>query len=359
MSNGTLNTQGATPRQFQEIRVLQLASIMLKRWKSVFAFPFITALAVALISLIISPRYTSTATFLPEDDSRSGLLPSSLVGLASQFGVRVPTGGTPPELYAAVLVSRTLMDSVLQSSFPDPRAPGGTNRASLLDILEIEGDSLAERLEEGREELEDIASLKIDDASGLISVSIETRYPALSGEVANRYVALLNDFNLATRQTTARARRSFIEDRLPKAEEELRTSEDDLQRFQERNRDFRSSPQLQLEFERLQRRLDIKQEVLLTLRREHEEARIEEVKNTPVITIIDAAVPAKQKSSPKRTLLVLLALLASGALGIAIALTQEAVILVGERDHGELSQLRTQWSQLRQVFKPTRPSHGS
>src|SRR5438132_8548828 len=52
--------------------------------------------------------------------------------------------------------------------------------------------------------------------------------------------------------------------------------------------------------------VDIRQEVSLTLRREYETARIEEVNDTPVITVIDPPVPPHERSSPKRLLLVLM-----------------------------------------------------
>ena len=56
--------------------------------------------------------------------------------------------------------------------------------------------------------------------------------------------------------------------------------------------------------------------MLLTLRREYEVARIEAVNDTPVITVIDPAVPPLEKSKPKRAFLLLLALSVGCALGL-------------------------------------------
>ena len=62
----------------------------------------------------------------------------------------------------------------------------------------------------------------------------------------------------------------------------------------------------------MRRQLEIRQEVYLTLKREFEMARIEEVNDTPVITVIDAAIPPQKRSSPQRRAMVLLALIAGG-----------------------------------------------
>src|SRR5205823_6630604 len=137
--------------------------------------------------------------------------------------------------------------------------------------------------------------------------SLDAAYPVLAAAVANRFVAYLNDFNTKSRQSQARERRKFIEQRLADGEGELRTAEESLRTFYERNRSWQQSPQLVFEEGRLRRQVEIRQEVYLTLRREYETARIEEVNDTPVITVIDRAVPPREKARPQRKLLVVLA----------------------------------------------------
>jgi uncharacterized protein involved in exopolysaccharide biosynthesis len=56
--------------------------------------------------------------------------------------------------------------------------------------------------------------------------------------------------------------------------------------------------------------------VFVTLTREYEQARIAEVRDTPVLTIIDRAVPPYKKSWPKRALITILATILGGMIGV-------------------------------------------
>src|SRR5205807_6017401 len=115
----------------------------------------------------------------------------------------------------------------------------------------------------------------------------------------------LADFNLHTRQTSAGEQRKFIEGRVATSEEQLRTAEEALRSFYERNRQWQSSPQLRYEEQQLNRQVAVQQELYLNLRREYETARIEEVNNIPVVTIIDHPAVPGRRIRPQRTITVL------------------------------------------------------
>ncbi len=347
----------AWPEDVETVSLLELTSVLLNRWKLVAGLPLAAAFVAAVVSLVIAPKYTATATFVPETESKGLNLPSGISGLAAQFGVGIPSAGgaNSPAFYAKVLDSRTLKDQVLLTSFPDPRTAAPTDSAMLLDILEVEGETNFERLEAGREELDDRFSVDVDNETNVVAVSAETRYPALSAEVANLFIDLLNRFNLETRQSNAQERRRFIEERVEDAEGELRAAEADLQRFLEQNRQFRGSPDLSFQYERLERQVTIKQEVLTTLRRQYEEARIQEVNDTPVITVIDRAVPPEEKSSPKRRQNVILAFFAGGVLGVAGAYGREFVERARERDREEFEEFSSRWTAMKREMRAMLP----
>jgi uncharacterized protein involved in exopolysaccharide biosynthesis len=98
----------------------------------------------------------------------------------------------------------------------------------------------------------------------------------------------------------------------------------------------------------------IGQEVFLTLTRENETARIEEVNDTPVITVIDPAITPNERSSPRRTILVILAFAFGGIVAVFWAFGAE--YLGDDRRHQQadyvrLSQLSRQVrSDLRRLF---------
>src|SRR5204863_10170126 len=126
-----------------------------------------------------------------------------------------------------------------------------------------------------------------------------------------------------TRESQARERRKFIEERVQQGERDLREAEEDLKTFYQHNYRWQESPQLVFEEGRLRRRVDIQQELYLTLRREYETARIEEVNDTPVLTVIDSAVPPQRKSAPATLLLLVLAAVVGGLIGVSSALGAE------------------------------------
>ncbi len=340
---------GAWPAEdIEEISLLALVNVLLKRWKLVVGLPLAVAFITAIFSLIVQPRYVARTSFVPESEASTLNLPGGLAGLASQFGVSLGAGGaSSPNFYAEVLESRTLRDQVLLARFADPRTRELGDSASFLDILEIEGESESERLEKGRAELGGSVEIRVDNATNIVTLSAETETPKLSAAVANLFIDLLNRFNLEVRQSNAQTRRSFIEGRVTEAEAQLNAAEEELKTFLERNRQFQGSPELTFQHDRLQRRVNLKQEVLTTLSRQYEEARIQEVNDTPVITVVDRAVPPDEKSSPKRKLSVIIALVLGGIISVVGAFGGEFLERSREHDREEFDEFTSRWSAIR------------
>ena len=103
------------------------------------------------------------------------------------------------------------------------------------------------------------------------------------------------------------------------AKQELLEVENRLQSFFEMNRDIGTSPLLRFRQDRLQREVDIRQAVVSALAQNFEQARIDEVRDIPVITIVEEPeVPALP--DPRMLLLRgVLALVAGAMLGALIA----------------------------------------
>jgi hypothetical protein len=131
-------------------------------------------------------------------------------------------------------------------------------------------------------------SVGVDDMTGILSMSVSTPWKQFSEQVAARTLAEVVRFDMEKRQTRAAAERRFSETRLDSARSELRRAEDRLGVFIQHNRQYATSPALSLEFNRLQRQVAVRHEVFTSLTQSFERARIEEVRNTPVVTIIEA-----------------------------------------------------------------------
>ena len=118
------------------------------------------------------------------------------------------------------------------------------------------------------------------------------------------------------------------------AERALREAEDRLQGFLQRNRVI-SSPDLGFEHDRLQRQVTLRQQVYTSLVQNQEEARIREVRDTPVITVLEnPRLPVV--SEPRRSVLKgILGGLAGGLLGAMIAFLAEGVSRARRQSSGE------------------------
>jgi len=278
----------------------------------------VTAVGIA-VALSWPPKYSAVASFIPEQTSPSRL-PSSLGSLASQFGVSL--GADPLQsgrFYAEVLLSRRVVERVLQSRYAVPESPSaGSDSASLLDILRIQGRDSLERLQTGVKKLRAATSVAPDLRTNIVTLTVATPDPFLAAAVTNRFVEIVNEFNTRIRQSQAGRRRSFTEQHADSAERELRAAEDRLKSFYEQNRSWQQSPKLQYRLGQLQRQVDIEKEVYLTLRRDLETARIDEVNDLPLISVIDLAVPSRERK-PKRSLIVVASLLLGLVLSSAYA----------------------------------------
>lgn len=289
--------------------MIELLSALLDRWRLVVGLPLLFAVLTAIVSLMLPATYTATTMFVPEVRTQSRL-PSNVASLAGQLGLPLATEPSQsPRFYAEVTRSRELLERLLLTQFPgNPGAVGPADSVSLLRLLRLGGRDAADSLSRGVAKLAELIAVRVDNQTNIIRLSVDARRPDLAAAIANRLLEYLNDFNAKTRQSQARERRKFVEQRVAAAGAELAQAEEAVKTFYERNHGWQQAPELVFEEARLRRQVTISQEVYLTLKREYETARIEEVNDTPVFTVIDTAVPPKQRSRPRRTLQVMLAL---------------------------------------------------
>jgi uncharacterized protein involved in exopolysaccharide biosynthesis len=320
-----------------EISLLQVVSVVLKHRYAIVGLSLFAGLVVGVTGLLGPRTYTASGSFIPQTVERTG---SGAAALAGQLGIVLPGGGNnpteSPEFYQSLIRSREILGRVLAESFT-PSAVGQGQTANkpqtLLDLLEIEGSSEPLRREAGLQWLETRISPSVARGTGVVRVSVTTPWPEVSAQIGVRLLDLLNDFNRATRQTQAAAERSFIEERIVEAADSLRTSEDKLRRFLEGNRQYQNSPQLVFENERLQREVAMRQQLFTSLHQSYETARINEVRNTPLITVIEKPQPPVLPDPRGLVNKVFLALLLGGLVGIVLAFVRE--FMISRRETGD------------------------
>ena len=271
-------------------------------------------------ALFWPPKYRVVSTFIPEQTTASSRLSAGLGGIAGQLGLSVTSDPLQSgRFYAEILLSRRVVEQVLRGRYlTDRREHVAADSVSLLDILQIQGDDSLERLRKGVDRLRAAVTVDADIRTNIVTITVMASNPTLAAAIANRFVNTVNEFNTLARQSQAGRRRRFIEQQSDSAERELRTAEDRLKSFYLQNRSWAESPELEYRRGQLQRQVEIAQDLYLALRRNLESARIDEVNDVPLVSVIDVAVPSRERR-PSRRLIVFASLLLGGVVSIMYA----------------------------------------
>ncbi|MGH2395469.1 MAG: hypothetical protein ACRDFW_00455 [bacterium] len=271
-----------------------LIAIARKHWKQLAATAF-AASALALGASRMAPKtFTSTASFVPEKEGPSQL-PSGLSSLAGQLGITTDDARNSPQFYAKVLGSRALRLAVANDTSRQDDSPSRT----IGEALGCTGSNPEKFAECAVRKLDARTRVVIDPRSQVVTLAVGARHSRLAQEIATSYLRALSDFNLSLRQSNAGVRREFLQKRADEAQDLLADAEDVLKSFHARNRRIEDSPALLVEEGRLRRAIDRRQEIFLFLMRQLEQAKLDEVRNTPVITVVDRPNRPYRRSAPK------------------------------------------------------------
>jgi uncharacterized protein involved in exopolysaccharide biosynthesis len=291
--------------------------------------PLVCAVLLLGYSFVRPSSYTSSATFMAQSEAPNL---SQLSGLAAQIGVSVPSsigGGTQsPAFYADLLRSSNLLRDVVTTTYSLPEdmlEESGSGEGDLVTIFDVGGETRGEKIVNAVENLRVRLTTGTDVETGVVRVAVTTRWPALSHQIVQRLIDLVNRFNVERRRSQAEAERRFLEGRVEAARQELRAAEDSLERFLDRNRRYENSPRLRFEYQSLQRRVELNQQVFSTLAQSFEQAKMQEVRSTPVITVVEEPETPVKPDAQSRILLVLLGLLGGGVVAIGWAFGREFI----------------------------------
>jgi uncharacterized protein involved in exopolysaccharide biosynthesis len=320
-------------------------SFVLRNWKRVLAFPALLALLVTAIILLLPRHYSAHASFTPQSE---GADLSQVAGLAAQFGFTLPTV-TPEEsvdFYVALLDSRSILGAAVRSEYVLDSDPGATDTVTLVELwgdglLGLRRQSEAEREDRAIDELRERLHRRADAATGIVRFSVETLSSDLSRKVAERLLDLVEDFNIRVRQTRGGAERDFLVERVEAAQLELTLVEDELADFIERNRSYENSPELTFQYNRLQESVNLQREVNRTLVEALETAKIDEVRNTPVITIVEEPELPVRPDSRRLVLKALMWFVLAVLLGSLVSVGAEFLERARRSEPAEYERLRS------------------
>ncbi len=247
-----------------------------------------------LLGVLRPKTYIARASFIAEQ-TRVTSLPSGLGALAAQFGLDMAgDAARSPQFYRELLgtsgLLRSLLDSVVQVT--------PSESSSVRMLLGGTDDSSRASTDRVLRKLRKRIDASADVRTSVVAFSVRARTPLTAERMASLLIDAIKHFNVTTRQLQARERRQFLEGRVADAYEALRSSEESLRHFYERNRSIEESPTLVFEESRMKRVITLRQELYTALSKELETARIQEINDTPTITVVDPPFASSKPSGP-------------------------------------------------------------
>lgn len=313
----------------------RLSELALRNRRLLLGLPIATALIGAAVFSLYPPTFMAEARFSPQRGEEGG---GRLAGLAAQFGVDLASGGSvePLDFYIELLVSRTLLEETVATPFPPASRPGKETLAEVLAPDAIPTERINEAVRVLYETLQVIPNAR----ANLVTLRITSGEPEVAEFTLTRMLQLVQTFNIEKRQSSAAAERIFAQERLGAARSELRVAENAFKEFMRRNKRWQESSQLAFEGARLQAEVDLRQEVATSLAQAHERARIDEVRNTPVFTVLDAPAGSARRTGSTLPLVVVVGLFMGGMIALIIIAVREFLAVQRERDPEAYNRLR-------------------
>lgn len=257
---------------------------------------------------VIKPFYNSTITILPDYGNQASGLLGQFSGLASLAGVGVGDASYI-QIYENLIYSEEVLGPVIYKKYQTEEFPDSVN---LIEYFEIEPKNVPDSLAERSKFLQMLeafgkARLKTDfeRLTNILTFTVEMPEPKLTADVANKITRSLNNYILFQRKSFASEKRIYLQNRISVVKDSLSYLENEYKVFRETNRLINSSPELMLIDSRFFRELEIKNAVYVELMKQLELAKIEEVKNTPVVNVREKAGNPVEKSGPRRLIMLI------------------------------------------------------
>jgi len=354
-----------------EIDLLELARTVWNGRKTIFKSIFIAGIIGVVIALLSSKEYTATTTIVPQTSSSTSKLGglSSLAAMAG-FNLDNATSGdilSPtvyPEIVSSVPFQMDLMN--IPFSFAEVNHPvslyeyyAEISKPSVLSLIgkytiglpgvilsAIKGNSekkgstdakgpiaLTKKQEVVRKMISEQVTLNLDTKQGFITLQAAFPEALLSAQVADQARELLQKYITRFKIEKASDKLLFIEQRYEEKKKEFEKAQNRLAYFSDQNKNVTSAV-ARTEETRLQGDYSIAMNVYNELAKQLEQAKIQVKEETPVFSILEPAMVPRERSKPKRPMIVFIWLFLGGILGTGMVFGREY-----------LKDIKTKWNE--------------
>jgi uncharacterized protein involved in exopolysaccharide biosynthesis len=306
----------------EETSLLAFFSILLANRRLIAGFALLGTVVAGIIASAEADQFVSRAAFMVRGARPTVQLPGGAGALGVSL-VAYAEFSQSVSFYGELLRSKGVLGAVASKEYVTSKNPNQKQTlAKALGIRESNPE-IAKQL--AVQQLSTDVSYSISSRTGLVGVAVKEADPLIAQQVNANILVEIDKWSRNEGHTQAVSERQFIEQLVADARSRLAQSEQAVRSFLELNRSYESSPELKLEFARLQRDVNLRQEVYTSLTQTYEQARIEEVRSPNVINIVETAdfpVDPQRKEALRTTLIGL----ATGLLiGMVLAFLRQRV----------------------------------
>ena len=305
--------------------------------------------------------YQSVATFVVQSRASRSQVP----GVAAQLGISLGGGSDLSHsamFYTELATARSILRRVAAREY-SVTTDTGTLRGNLATFYAAEERRPRVAMAITVDRLAGSVWASTSPRADIVALRVRSPQPQLASQIASNIVAELEAYSVSRWRAQAIAERGFVESLLADAQARLNQSEEQLSTFRQINREYRNSPQLRLEDDRLTRNVSMRQQVYTSLVSTFEEARIEEMRNVAPLAIVEppeTPVSPETGTAARRTLLGLAVGLFAGILVAFLKERMDEKRAGSTRALAEYSALKSQLGgSFRRVLNPSRVSPGN
>ncbi len=356
------------------------------RWRRLLIVNMLLAAAITLaVMLIFFPNWfmATTSIMPPEKDTGSfslggGMFPSNLGALLGGSGLALPGLATPSDLYASILRSRAVglaviekhnlrevfntdletktlgelyartavnvhADGIISLSYEDtdPERAALIANSFIEELNRLNTENLVSKARATREFIErrleeSVADLKLAEEEYEAfqkkhkAFSLEEQVRAAINTIATlKGELVLAEIELGVMKKSLSPDNTTYKNQLFKIEQ-IRKQIKELESGETATGDstwlgisMAGAPELGLEFVRLTRELKIQETIFELLKQQYEHAKIQEMRDTPTVQVLDSARVPELKSRPKRVFTAILGGILSFGLTLFFVLAYE------------------------------------
>ena len=388
-----------------ELSFAEIFAVMVKWRKLILVTIAVFVIVAVILALVLPVKYTSTATILPPEGQGGTEL--GFLSMLTDLPVNIPSLPgvvTPADLYLAILRSRNVREAVIkkldlmdyfhvsymtdalqkldnitffdkteeniiviQATERTPQLAQKIVAAFLEELDRVNRETrrtsashtrqfLEKRLQEVEQQMKDAARRLRDFQEKNKVINLEEQTKSAIEMAANLYS------QIALKEVALHIAEKSMEPTHPEVRQlryelaELRKQLAKVENGSGLNKDtyivpFSEVPDLGMQYTFLTKDLEVFKSVYKVLTQQYEQARIQELKDTPTLSILDPPSLPDKKSKPQRRLIVMVA----GLLGIVVSFLAvfflEYLSRLRAADAQKYATLAQSWETLRSDFR--------